>query len=103
MRDGDSTIVSWSWRSDRTIVLKPCGEIEGARAQLLRAVVRRAMAQTSRRVVIDMSHVTTPDRETTALLATLQRDAFEARTRLELVGLVDHSDHHQRRAVAGQR
>jgi anti-anti-sigma factor len=103
MRDSDSTIVSWSWRSDRTIVLKPCGEIDGARARLLRAVVRRAMAQTSPRIVIDMSNVTTPDRETTALLTTLRQDANEARTRLELVGLYDRSEHQQRGAVASQR
>ena len=61
------------------------------------------MAQTGRRIIIDMSNVTTPDRETTALLTTLQQDANEARTRLELVGQFDHSDHQLRRAVAGQR
>ena len=86
MRDGDSTIVSWSWRRDRTIVLKPRGPIDVTRARLVRAVVRRALSQSDRRVIVDLTDVTNPDRETTELLATLQRDASTAaHTRLELL------------------
>lgn len=43
------------------------------------------MAHTDRRVIVDLTEVTTPDPVTTALLANLQRDANAACTRLELV------------------
>ena len=68
MRGGDSTIVSWSWQDDDAIVLKPYGEIDGARARLVCAVLRRALARWDRRVIVDLSDFATLDEETTALL-----------------------------------
>jgi anti-anti-sigma regulatory factor len=70
MRDGTSTIVSWNWQNDRTIVVKPCGEIGGAQAHLVCAVLRRAMAHKGRRVILDLSEVTALDHDATVLLKT---------------------------------
>ena len=68
MQDRDATIVSWTWRDGRTVVLRPRGELHCERARVAMAVIRRAMAQSDRRAIVDLSEVTFLDDETARLL-----------------------------------
>ena len=85
MQDRDATIVSWTWRDGRTVVLRPRGELHCERARVAMAVIRRAMARQDQRAIVDLTEVTFLDDETARLLHD-HSDANSFDSPLQLLG-----------------